>query len=172
LLKTEGFLHESEPCLTLVRRKALFSRWRASGRRLIREEPLRFVLRGDTLHQIERLLKGQDRACLALFAAARALNLGLVGGIPPFVYVERLPRASRSPSKELRSCPAGESPDLILRKPLAPRSVFRGMVQVDAMAASDVIQTWVDVSGHPARGEEQAEFIYDRILRPVVERDS
>jgi hypothetical protein len=35
-----------------------------------------------------------------------------------------------------------------------------------------VIQTWLDVSAHPARGEEQAEFIYDRVLRLVVETDS
>jgi hypothetical protein len=46
------------------------------------------------------------------------------------------------------------------------------MVQAGAMAASDVIQTWLDVSDHPARGEEQAGFIYDRILGPVVERKS
>ena len=172
LLKSEGFLHESEPCLRLVRRKALFSRWLASGQRSTHEEPQRFVLRGDPLHQLDRLLEGQDRACLGLFAAARALNLGLVEGVPPYVYVERLPHAGRSPWKELRPCRAGESPDLILRKPLAPRSVFRGVVQAGAIAASDVIQTWLDVSAHPARGEEQAGFIYDRVLRPVVERAS
>jgi hypothetical protein len=172
LLKKEGFLHESAPHLTLVRRKVLFSRWQASGQRSAREEAQRFVLRGDPLHQLENLVKGHDRACLGLFAAARALNLGLVEGVPPFVYVERLPRASRSPWKELRPCRAGESPDLILRKPLAPQSVFRGIVQAGGVAASDVIQTWLDVSGHPARGEEQAELIYDRVLRPVIERDS
>ncbi len=47
LLKSEGFLHESEPCLRLVRRKALFSRWQASAQRSTHEEPQRFVLRGD-----------------------------------------------------------------------------------------------------------------------------
>ncbi len=172
LLKSEGFLHESERCLRLVRRKALFSRWQASGQRSTHEEPQRLVLRGDPFQQLEGLLMGRDRACLGLFAAARALNLGLVEGVPPFVYVERLPYASRSPWKELRPCRAGEPPDLILRKPLAPRSVFRGAVQAGAIAASDVIQTWLDVSAHPARGEEQAAFIYDRVLRPVVERGS
>ena len=172
LLKSEGFLHESEPCLRLVRRESLFSRWQASSQRSTHEEPQRFVLRGDPLRQIEGLMKGDDRACLGLFAAARALNLGLVEGVPPFVDVERLPRGGPSPWKELRPCRTGESPELILRKPLAPRSVFRGMVQAGAMAASDVIQTWLDVSDHPARGEEQAGFIHDRVLGPVVERKS
>ena len=55
LLKSEGFLHESEPCLRLVRRKALFSRWQASAQRSAHEEPQRFVLRRDPLHQLDRI---------------------------------------------------------------------------------------------------------------------
>jgi len=172
LLRSEGFLHESEPCLTLVRREALFSRWLAVSQRSSREEPCRFVLRGDSPRQLEGFLNGEEHACLGLFAAARALHLGLVEGVPPTVYVERLPRVAEGPWRELRPCRAGESPDLILRKPLAPRSVFQGMVQAGPMVASDVIQTWLDVSAHPARGAEQAEFLYDRVLRPVVERGS
>jgi hypothetical protein len=172
LLKNEGFLHESEPSLTLVRRRVLFSRWQASGRRSPPEEPQRFVLRGDLLRQLEGFLKGRHRACLGLFAAARALNLGLVEGVPPFIYVEHLRGASRSPSKQLRPCGPGESPDLILRKPLAAESVFRSMVRAGAVPASDVVQIWLDVSTHPTRGEEQANLIYDRVLRPVVEREA
>jgi hypothetical protein len=170
LLKNEGFLHESEPHLRLVRRKALLTRWQASGRRSPIDQPQNFVLRADTLEQMEKLLDGPERSCLALFAAARALKLGLVEGVPPFVYVEPFPATSRRSWKQLRPCTAGESPDLILRKPLAPQSVFRGMVRAGAVAASDVVQTWLDVSTHPTRGEEQADLIYDRILRRVVER--
>jgi hypothetical protein len=45
------------------------------------------------------------------------------------------------------------------------------MVRVGAVAATDVIQTWLDVAAHPTRGKEQAEFIYDQVLRRVVEKD-
>jgi hypothetical protein len=37
------------------------------------------------------------------------------------------------------------------------------------MAASDVIQVWVDVSSHPSRGREQADLIRKRILARVIE---
>jgi hypothetical protein len=33
--------------------------------------------------------------------------------------------------------------------------VFRGMVSPGGLAASDVLQVWVDVSTHPSRGREQ-----------------
>ena len=35
--------------------------------------------------------------------------------------------------------------------------------------ACDVLQVWLDVAAHPSRGEEQAELIYRKVLRPVVE---
>ena len=171
LLRKEGYLHESAPHLSLVRREDLFRRWQASAQRSVQEVPMRFVLRGVVSAQIEEVL-GTDRACLALFAAAHALKLGLVEGVPPYVYVERLPGTNRSPWKELRPCRSGEVPDVILRKAPAPHSVFRGAVPGEGIAVSDVLQAWVDVASHPARGREQANLIRERVLRPVIESGS
>jgi hypothetical protein len=59
-------------------------------------------------------------------------------------------------------------PDLIVRQALSPKSIFRGAVHQDGMFASDVIQVWLDVANHPSRGEEQADLIYEKVIRPII----
>src|SRR5207247_8043825 len=88
-LQREGYLHESAPYLSLVRREGLLGRWQALAARSVREAPMRFVLPGDLQAQLRKML-GSGRACLALFAAADALRLGFVQGVPLYVYVQRL----------------------------------------------------------------------------------
>jgi len=88
-LQDEGYLSESNPYLSLVRREDLFRRWQASAVRSLKEVPMRYLLKGDPRAQLRKML-GSGRACLALFAAAEALKLGFVEGVPPYVYVERI----------------------------------------------------------------------------------
>ncbi len=166
-LEREGYLHESAPYLHLVRREDLFSRWQAFSERSPREVPMRFLLPGDRQAQLRRML-GSARACLALFAAADALRLGFVSGVPPYVYVHRIQPASLAAWKNLRACASGEPPDLIIRQAPAPQSVFRGLVRPEGLAACDVLQVWVDVASHPARGREQADMIRKRVLHRVI----
>jgi hypothetical protein len=167
-LGQEGYLHETAPYLSLVRRENLFSRWQALAVHPAAEMPMRFVLRGDAKVQLHRTLE-RGRGCLALFAAADALRLGHVQGVPPYVYLERVGVGSLAKLKELRPCAAGEAPDVILREAPAPRSVFRGMVASEGTMASDVLQVWVDVAAHPARGREQADLIRKKVLHRVLE---
>ena len=167
-LQHEGYLHESAPYLSLVRREDLLRRWQTLSVRSVREVPMRFVLPGDGQAQLRRML-GSGRACLALFAAADALQLGFVEGVPPYVYVQRIRPANLTAWKNLRACAPGESPDLIVRQAPAPQSVFRGMVRPGGMAACDVLQVWVDVAAHPSRGREQADLIRKRVLHRVIE---
>jgi hypothetical protein len=166
-LQEEGYLHESAPSLALVRRQDLFARWQASSDRPVREVPMRFRLPGGPRAQLGKVLGG-GRACLALFAAADALHLGFVEGVPPCVYVQRVQPSSLAAWKNLRPCEPGEAPDAVLRQAPAPQSVFRGMVKADGVAASDVLQVWVDVASHPARGREQADLIRQRVLDPLI----
>ena len=128
---------------------------------------MRFLLKGDQRAQLRRMLSS-GRACLALFAAAEALKLGFVEGVPPYVYVERIQPSILSAWKNLRQCVPGEPPDLILRQAPAPQSVFRGLVRPNGMAASNVLQVWVDVASHPSRGREQADLIRKRVLERVI----
>jgi hypothetical protein len=97
------------------------------------------------------------------------LKLGFVQGVPPpHVYVERVQTSSLVGWKNLRPCEAGEQPDVLLRQAPVPNSIFRGMVRGDGAAASDVLQVWLDVSSHPARGREQADLIRQRVLDPII----
>jgi hypothetical protein len=167
-LQEEGFLSERDPYLNLVRRDELFRRWQASAQRSVKEVSMRFLLKGDARSQLRKMLDS-DRACLALFAAAEALKLGFVEGVPPYVYVERIQPSNLAAWKNLRQCEPGERPDLILRQAPVPQSVFRGLVRPDGMAASDVLQVWLDVYSHPSRGREQADLIRKRVLERVIE---
>jgi len=167
-LEREGYLHESARHLRLVRRDDLFSRWQALSARSPREVAMRFLLPGDRRAQLRRML-ASDRACLALFAAADALRLGFVSGVPPYVYVQRIQPANLAAWKNLRACSPGESPDVIVRQAPAPQSVFRGLVRPEGVAACDVLQVWVDVASHPSRGREQADLIRKRVLHRLIE---
>jgi hypothetical protein len=167
-LQHEGFLHESSAYLELVRREELFRRWQAWAGRRTREAGFRFVLPGEP----RRLLTDASRTvggCLALFAAADALGVGFVHGVPPHLYVRQLPAGTTADWKNLVPAERGEAPDVIIRAATAPNTVFRGAVTSDSVRVSDVVQVWLDVSSHPSRGNEQAELIRRRILEPVLQ---
>ena len=167
-LQDEGYLSESYSYLNLVRREDFFRRWQASALRSVKEVPMRYLLKGDSRVQLRKILNS-GRSCLALFAAAEALKLGFVEGVPPYFYVERIRPADLASFKNLRQCEPGEPPDLILRQAPAPESVFRGMVSASGMAACDVLQVWLDVSSHPSRGREQADLIRRKVLGKIIE---
>lgn len=167
-LKTENYLSESDSYLNLVRREDLFRRWQASAVRSVKEVPMRYLLKGEPDVQLRKILRS-GHACLAMFAAAKALKLGFVEGVPPYVYVERIQPPDLTPFKNLRQCEPDESPDVILRQAPAPQSVFRGLVHPHGMAACDVIQVWLDVSSHHSRGREQADLIRRKVLWKIIE---
>lgn len=166
-LQRDGYLHESEPHLNLVRREDLFKRWQAASARRVKEVPMRFVLRGDPEIELRRMFRS-SRACLGLFAAAEALHFGFVRGVPPYVYLQRLGPANITAWKNVVPAEPGEQPDVILRQAPAPKSVFRGLVRANELPVCDILQVWLDVSSHPSRGQEQADLIRDRVLDPVI----
>jgi len=166
-LQHEGFLHESSAYLDLVRREELFRRWQTWAGRRVREAGFRFVLPGDSRRLLAEAVRSAD-GCLALFAAADALDIGFVRGVPPHVYVHQLVPGAMSGWKALVPGERGESPDVIVRGATAPQSVFRGAVVKESVRVCDVVQVWLDVSGHPSRGSEQADLIRREILDPVI----
>jgi hypothetical protein len=167
-LQNEGYLSESDSYLNLVRREDLFRRWQASAVRSVKEVPMCYLLKGNPDAQLRRILSS-GQVCLALFAAAEALKLGFVEGVPPYVYVERIQPSKLLAFKNLRQCEPDESPDLILRQAPAPQSVFRGLVRPQGVPACDVIQVWLDVSSHPSRGREQSDLIRRKVLGKIIE---
>jgi hypothetical protein len=167
-LRGEDFLDESSPRFRLVRREELFRRWRSEALRPSPEMPMSFLIRGPAQLQLREIVSS-SKGCLGLFAAAEALKLGHGKGVPSYVYVPRLLRSDWNAWKGMAPASPGESPDLILKQPRAPQSVFRGAVHLDGIAVSDVLQVWLDVSVHPSRGEEQADLIHRKILGKVIE---
>jgi Holliday junction resolvase len=184
-LRTEGFLDASESSLKLVRVDALLRRWQAANLRPTREIGVRWVLRGNATQQIREALSkeaaGQGvragkpdrihsrafRVCLALFAAADALGLGFVHGVTPHIYLERLdPGALQRMGLSVEG--PTTSPDVYIRVPAAPESVFRGAVSREGVPVCDVLQIWLDASGYPARGQEQSDMIYRRVLKAML----
>jgi len=181
-LRQEGFLDERDGPLRLVRREELLRRWQAAHLRGAPELPLRWIIPRKSerplpaaLHSylVQPNVKNEPapRACLGLFAAAESLGFGFVHGVPPYFYLESLER-------EVLSClglsPEGaeQRPDVYVRIPAFRESVFRAAVVRDGVPVADILQVWLDVSSHPARGEAQAEEIRHRVLAPIFEEKS
>jgi hypothetical protein len=184
-----GFLEEEHAGLRVVRIEELMNRWQAANQRSVPEVGVRWVLRGkknalwDAVRsyvwseekQPHKFRKSRDprsfpdrpRACLALFAAAEALGLGFVQGVPPYLYVERiepgiLDKLGFSASR------VEVDPDVYVRVPRNDESVFRAVVVSEGVPVCDVLQVWLDVAEHPSRGREQADLIWRKILAPAL----
>jgi DNA-binding MarR family transcriptional regulator/Holliday junction resolvase len=183
-LEAEGFLDRYRDHLELVRVQDLLEDWQAAVRRAFKEISCRWVIPGHGPKQFESALRDYQgrqphpnspevsghghspRVCLGLFAAAEALGLGFVHGVPPVLYVERTePELIQQlgVSKE-----RAEQPDLYLRIPAQKESIFRSAVDRNWILVSDALQVWLDVSNHPSRGKEQADRIREQILRPLL----
>jgi DNA-binding MurR/RpiR family transcriptional regulator len=182
-LSEEGFVEDGG--LRVVRTEELLERWLRASHYRVHETPARWILSGDknTFYGALRSyasrmrpipsaskpdrVRRMPRLCLALFAAAELLGFRFVHGIQPHLYIERLDREALRElglSLELGS----NQPDMFIRIPRNPESVFRAAVERDGVPASDVLQVWLDVSNHPARGKAQANLLRKRVLSHVL----
>ena len=158
--------------LSLVR--DLLARWRAAAQRPQQRVGAKWILPGRTpldrlrsaLAELRREVE-EPSACLGLFAACDSLGVGHVRGAPVHLYVRHLdPELLERLGVAI--APDGQQLDLLLRVARWPESLFRAAVDVDGVPVSDVLQCWLDVSGEPARGAEQAAFIWRRVLGPAI----
>jgi len=167
ILRREGHLDEARDGYRLVRRRELLSAWEAASRTPVKEGAYRLVLPGDPVARLQCWF--DDRvACLALYAAADALGLGHVSGVPTHAYLLPEATAEREIRPPIRPAEPGEPVDVLLRQPPFVESLRRGAVVRKGVWATDVIQTWLDVGTDPSRGREQARQIWDTALAPLV----
>lgn len=173
-LRQEGFLDEYSGALRVVRRQELFKRWRAAAMRSSPEIPMRFTARVAVQQQLNELLQSDRvQTCLGLFSAADALGMGHVSGVPPYVYVPKLPSFANdlhNPAWAMVTLYPEGVPDLIVRQPMAPEATFKGAVRHGGVLCADIVQVWLDVSNHPSRGQEQADHIYNTVLLPLIKQ--
>jgi Restriction endonuclease len=191
-LSQDGFIENRKGYLRLVRVEELMERWRGASHRNLRETGARWIIRGgddqfrSAVQSYPSGLKPKDsrskhswrsslrsslpRVCVGLFAAAEALGMGFVRGLAPHLYLERLDYAALE-RLGLSLEDAGRTPDVQLRVPENEESIFRPVVWNAGVPVSDVIQIWLDVANHPARGKEQAAQIWSKVLAPAVRTD-
>lgn len=181
-LKQEGFLTSTRRGLELVRVRELLYRWRTIRSTPVREVTARFVLSAsDPERKLYKSLSAftekrlaswsnngvtwakPPRTGFAQFSACSMLGFGFVSGVPATIYLEDI---GTETLKELglRAVEPGEAVQVLLQVPRYTETAFRGMTVSTGVPTTDVIQSWLDVSNHPARGQEQADLIWDRIL--------
>jgi hypothetical protein len=176
-----SFLHKQDGQLQITRVHELLDLWISANRDAFDEIPARWILKKgpDQLnsalrayaapHSSQSVIKSVPRCCLALFAAADALGCGFVQGVPPHIYLGNVTLDALG-RLGLVIDHSGRSPDVYIRKPANPESVFRAEVTRDGLPISDILQVWSDASTHPARGKEQAREIRHRALKSLFGR--
>jgi hypothetical protein len=188
-LSSEGFLEDNE-FLRVVRREALLERWLAANQQRVREIPVRWVIRGSNnqlavavhayVSRLARkpspnkraalgpLSKAPNRICLGLFAAAEALGFKFVNGSLPHLYLERLDREVLE-QLGLSMEDAQHQADAFVRIPENAEAIFRAAVERHGVPVADILQVWLDVSHHPARGKDQAKIIAQKALSRLLD---
>lgn len=187
-LANEGFLDKGGDHLQIVRADELLERWVSANRQMARDIPARWIIKGaerqlfasvakysaDSKADLAlkskvrsgRATKVPNRCCIGLFAAADALGVGFVRGVPPYLYLERLDRDVLD-KLGLSLEQADHRADVYVRVPSNKEAIFRAAVIRKDLPVSDVLQVWLDADAHPARGRKQAEEIWRRVLKPL-----
>jgi hypothetical protein len=188
-MSRERFLEERRNGFRIVQIEALLQRWIAANQGAMREYPARWILHSgkDQLavalraymspprqagkakpHRRENV-QPRQRICLGLFAAADALGMGFVHGVPPYIYVEDAINNDVLQKLGLSLLDADDRPDVYIRIPEYGESVFRGAVERNGLVISDILQVWLDVSNFPARGRAQADEISRKVIKPLLQ---
>jgi len=195
-LQDEGFLHESGDSIRLVRIVELMQQWQTAGSNW-REIRMKWMIRKNDPNALLVAVRSAFlpsspdvpvsyrfsfaggpssdprvyppvHGCVGLFAAAELLGLSFVHGAPRHLYIERPDRYAIH-QLGLVVARENEPVDVYVRIPSARASVFRGAVDVNGVPVSDILQVWLDVGAHPARGSAQADQIWNRVLAPRLE---
>jgi hypothetical protein len=191
-LSGQGLLDERKGSLRLVRIEELMRRWQAANVRSASEIPVRWIIPGgkdqllSAVHsyssrvdakpspsgkpQARRPAQSSPRICIGLFAAADLLGFKFVHGVAPHLYLERLD-ADALKNLGLSVENAEGRPDAYIRIPENKEAVFRPVVRHEGIPVADIVQVWLDVANHPARGKEQAGQIWKGVLGPSIRKE-
>ncbi|MBI3185279.1 MAG: hypothetical protein HYZ28_24335 [Myxococcales bacterium] len=183
-LRTEGFVDPRRASIELVRVSELLGRWRAALARGVRLQ-YRVRLKDSALTSARWMLEQRFSdpsldLVFGLFDAAEHLGQRHVANAPHIVYLRRRdgPPVDQKLLHDIDAIPVGaqEPFDLIIRVPRFPEALFRGALhQPDPDLGdqlvyhfTDVLQTWMDVSHHAARGAELGERLWRDLIAPCL----
>ncbi len=65
-----------------------------------------------------------------------------------------------------------ESAGITVIEPSNRESIFGGHGMAEETPVTDILQCYLDMYWFPARGREQAQFIYDKVLEPQLKRQT
>jgi len=171
--EAEGYLRKTGEALKLVRVPALLEAWlqveKGGSPMAISVRPL-ISRRGPAPFEGQRPVEpplpvaAWGDVALGGFCAATLVGLLRVGGHQlPIVHVA-IPLARALHEWRLEKCDPRDA-QFILSRPLYPQSVFRGVVERERGAPLvDLWQIALDSVHSAARGQEQAEFVVQRVL--------
>ncbi len=177
--ESAGFLKRSRGGFHIIRYRELLDEWfysvkqqrryEVGARFLYGEEPAeRFV--GKMREYCLKAKPGADGPALIVghHLACHLLKLGRSNVQFAKIYANR-------PVEEIMSAldlarDESSDPQLVLAVPPIGQPLLAGHVVCDGIPVSDVLQCYLDVRSSLARGNEQAEFILEKILMPHFER--
>lgn len=171
-LKDAGFIEESNGALEIVRRDDLLSAWASAVRRPSHEVRAAFSIPvSEPLSVLEPRVRAfhsaGQRIAWGGFAAIARLGFQFVHGATLHLYVADLSETTLRRLNLVRA-DSNQAAQVILRKSRWPESVFRAAVERAGQPTTDILQSWLDVSQHPARGPEQANVLWTRVLVPAL----
>lgn len=175
-LKEAAFIEESSGALEVVRRDDLLSAWVSAVRRPLHEVRATFSIPvtepiSVLEPQVGAFHSAGQRIAWGGFAAIARLGFQFVHGAPLHLYVDDLSETTLR-RLNLVHAESSQASQVILRKSRWPESVFRAAVERGGQPTTDILQSWLDVSQHPARGAEQANVLWTRVLAPALGIDS
>lgn len=163
-----GWLDGSFAPPKLIRIASLLEAWGAATRGPARSLRASFLLPvkspkdqlQDALAVWAPAVHDGERVALAGFAACGLHGQLAVRGGPLQLYMEA-PSLSGLRALGLRVLEGGEpgKGDVVIWVPRFPQAVFRGVQDQGGLPVCDILQCWLDLRDHPARGREQADAI-------------
>jgi len=177
--ESAGFLKRSRSGFHIIRYRELLDEWfysvkqrrryEVGARFLYGEEPAdRFVVKmREYCHKVKlgadepALIAGHHLACHLMKLGRSNVQFAKIYANRPVEEIMSALDLARDESSE---------PQLVLAVPPVAQPILAGHVVCDGIPVSDVLQCYLDVRSSLARGNEQAEFILEKILMPHFER--
>jgi len=177
--EASGYIERSPIGFVIRRIESLLDEWAAAARfkpqgRRLHVAPM-FPLEGQSLQEsILKRLRGQDdadnkpRAVIGGHFACELMHLGRSNVRSAMIYING--RADEFLSAwDLAEVPQ-EQGHLEIVEPVSNQSIFDGHGLAQGIPICDIIQCYLDVRWSPARGREQADFIYEKVLGPRLKK--
>lgn len=179
--KDAGFLKRDKDAFIVVNHRELLDDWahalKHSSRRIVKVRPMYGdVPETDLLANIRNYCQkasvesAKPLVVIGSHLACHLLGLGRSNQRGATLYLGSTPIEDALGALELVPADDNDNEVLLLELDGLSDSVGRGCVMVDGVPVVDALQCYLDVRVSYARGREQADFIYERILQPHFER--